>query len=361
MGRAQHLDATRGIAALSVAVFHFGRAFTPDALSGAYTVNQTLLSALWNGHFAVQVFFVLSGFLFFSKYSEAGIGEATAASVKRYLRLSLPVLAACLLAWAMHAAGLFVNNGAVVASGSDWLVRWYQFPPDVGLAIQEPLMGMYVSFDPLRSYNANLWTIQYELFGVCAVIAMACASRTAAQPMRLIVLVVAALLSAGTFYFPFVLGALAACLRRTLDFDIKAMPALVMILLCLSGASHFPIIDIAHHWVVFGVWPVCAAVMLIVVDASTALRRATSILPLQALGRLSFGLYLAHFVVVNSIAAAVYVSTGSLMTTFVTFLTASMMLAWAFAKFIDEPILRILSAVELRLLPRPFGPSLGTR
>ncbi|WP_420854197.1 acyltransferase family protein [Sodalis ligni] len=63
--RTPHLDGIRGIAALSVVLFHFARAFDNSAISYIHIVNRTFVSTLWNGHFAVAIFFVLSGYLFF--------------------------------------------------------------------------------------------------------------------------------------------------------------------------------------------------------------------------------------------------------------------------------------------------------
>ena len=72
------LDALRGLASLNVVVAHFLLAFYPELLKEQYpklqvvpvkpsVLNETLSSfplvGLCNGHFAVMIFFVISGYL----------------------------------------------------------------------------------------------------------------------------------------------------------------------------------------------------------------------------------------------------------------------------------------------------------
>lgn len=165
--RSAHLDGLRGIAAVAVALLHFFRSFDNSQLSSAKVLNYTPLSAFWNGHFAVAIFFVMSGFLFFRKFHGAGVVPCVRGAVKRYFRLSIPILALSLVAFALHLGGLMPNAEAAATSGSDWLAKWYRFPPDILLAIGEPLYSAYVHFDATYSYNTNLWTIL--LRAVCGV------------------------------------------------------------------------------------------------------------------------------------------------------------------------------------------------
>lgn len=69
--RKKYLDGLRGVMAISVVTCHFICVYYPEMLFHTYAANagwksivaRTPLSALINGDFAVQYFFVLSGFL----------------------------------------------------------------------------------------------------------------------------------------------------------------------------------------------------------------------------------------------------------------------------------------------------------
>src|SRR5438128_2732703 len=64
--RYEYLDALRGSAALSVVVYHLHEGYHwPPAIS---FLDNTPLHALWDGKAAVELFFVLSGFVLSLKY-----------------------------------------------------------------------------------------------------------------------------------------------------------------------------------------------------------------------------------------------------------------------------------------------------
>jgi peptidoglycan/LPS O-acetylase OafA/YrhL len=350
--RERHLDGIRGAAAVVVAVFHFLRAFAPHSLTGAGVVAFLPASTFWNGHFAVQVFFVLSGFLFFLKFHGRTPREGLAAGVKRYFRLSIPALAVCLVAWALHAGGLFANAAAGELTQSDWLQRWYRFEPAAGLAIFEPLLGMYVSFDALRSYNANLWTIRYELFAVWGVVAAAVAARVLPLPAQVLLLAVAAVLARESYVFAFVVGALLALARiRWVRADVPLWVGVLCLAAGLAlGAYRPPAIALGVSWPLV-VWPVAAALIIGGVDASRALREALSSRAFLWMGRHSFGLYLVHFVVASSLASWAFLWSRSLALTLAAYAVGTIAAAMAFTRFVDRPSQRLLARFRSPPLP----------
>ena len=108
--RNTQLDGIRGIAALSVALFHFFRAFDNSFISGEKYINHSFISTFWNGHFAVALFFVLSGYIFFQKFYKSNLRNGLKACIKRFLRLSMPIFIVCLIAFLFHFFNFFPEN-----------------------------------------------------------------------------------------------------------------------------------------------------------------------------------------------------------------------------------------------------------
>jgi len=94
------LDALKAIACLSIVLHHLA-AYGPMS-EIAYPLAPRLIDGLYEyGRMAVQVFFVVAGFLFAGKYAPAGVLVVThpiQAIKRRYFRLILPYFAALILA-----------------------------------------------------------------------------------------------------------------------------------------------------------------------------------------------------------------------------------------------------------------------
>lgn len=344
--RSRHLDGIRGIAALAVAIFHFARSFDNSLLSSEKTINSTFISSLWNGHFAVAVFFVLSGFLFLKKFHCASLRPALKAIIKRYLRLSLPILAICLLAYIVHALGLYFNGEASNLSDSDWLKRWYSFQPSASLAISESLWGDFVSFNAQKTYNANLWTISYELLAVSLVIAFGVICKNLKPSMQVISILIIFAATYGTHYFEFFLGATLALPYVQKRATMKTKYSVILILLALSIAPMVPQRELAGLAVDLS-YPIAAALLVFAVSANKNLRTAFSCKPLLKLGEISFGVYLTHFITLNSIASYTFIITESKLATLIIYITTTAIASIIFTQAIDRPLTTFLNKLFL--------------
>jgi len=334
--RTLHLDGIRGVAALSVALFHFFRSFDNSLISGNHFINQTFISALWNGHFAVSLFFVLSGYLFFDKFKSESFFNGAKASAKRFLRLSIPILSICLLAYVVHKTGFFGNQAAAKLSGSDWLARWYVFEPSLSLAIFESLWFDYVSFNPNRTYNSNLWTISYELFAVIGVIFIAIITKNINNFIRIAILICLAAASYGTHYFEFIIGAVLAIVVSERKSSTSLRASIIILVFALSLSALFLPNAISGFASDF-FYPVGAALLIISVSTNRALRLAFSNSFFLKLGEISFGLYLTHFLTLNSVASSVYIATESVPITFICYAASTIALSICFTYIVDEP------------------------
>ena len=175
MRKIGYLDGLRGLAAFQVVFHHFILTFYPALfifpgvathLPGTIeaTISASPLNLLWDGNFAVCLFFILSGYVLSHKFFLHGNAEiATAAAVKRYFRLALPAAFSVLLAYVMMKLSLFFNQPAGVAAGSDWLAGVWTFQPRFFDALNQAFLGVF--FAGTFSYNAVLWTIALEFAG----------------------------------------------------------------------------------------------------------------------------------------------------------------------------------------------------
>jgi peptidoglycan/LPS O-acetylase OafA/YrhL len=136
--RLQGLDSLRGIAALAVVLYHYCYGYT--TVVGKHTPGLDL--AATNGHFGVNLFFIISGFVIFMTLERSA--KATDFSVSRFARLWPPYL--------------------VCAGFTSLLIVVLNFNP-MHLTVGDALLNLpmlnkllgNVSIDP------SYWTLTYEV------------------------------------------------------------------------------------------------------------------------------------------------------------------------------------------------------
>lgn len=337
------LDGIRGIAALSVALFHFFRAFDNSFISGARYINHSFISAFWNGHFAVALFFVLSGYIFFQKFYKSTLRKGLKACIKRFLRLSMPIFIVCLIAFLFHFFNLFTNTAAASLSGSDWLGKWYQFSPNLKLVITESFWTDFISFNPSFTYNSNLWTISYELFAVVIVIFLAVFCKTINQKYQSLLLMIAAIICFNTHFFEFILGALLALFLRIKPISTPLPIAVIALLFSLTMASLY----LPNQFTMLSsnlFYPISAMLLIFITNTNMNVASVFSNKLFLKLGELSFGLYLTHFIVVNSIASSMFIYTSSILLALISYISCTMILSIIFTHLVDNPWTRFLES-----------------
>lgn len=308
------LEAVRGLAAAAVVANHALLTFWPG-IAFDPTVFP-LVKVLYDGAFAVDIFFVLSGFvLSVSFFRSRDADVLSSAAVRRYVRLCLPVAASVLLAYALLRLGLMFNDACAGAQGHPphtWLSKPYQFSPAFGSAIREAFYGAFFSYHPLQTYNPALWTMGIELRGSFLVFAfLALFGRL---PRRAVVYGVAIplLYRVDTFMMMFLFG---VCLcdtiigrRHAKPWPWSACAVLVLLGLMLGGLS--PYWTSSYGFVWSALMPLCDVLGAVLVVAGTAAA------PWQAprvghavlafLGRVSFSLYLLHIPLLLSLGCGTF-------------------------------------------------------
>jgi peptidoglycan/LPS O-acetylase OafA/YrhL len=120
-----------------------------------------------SGHFAVLVFFVLSGFVlsitFIDKGDPATIWHL---ALRRYFRLVIPIFCSCAVAYVLMKLGLMASTrAALVTHDAVWLGSFYSFDPSVVGLLRFSFLDVFVQYPPTGTYNSNLWTMSAELIG----------------------------------------------------------------------------------------------------------------------------------------------------------------------------------------------------
>ena len=132
-------------------------------------VNSAWLAPLFEGRLAVCVFFVLSGDALSTGFLARGAANPGAIDrlvVRRYTRLTIPILMSCALVFLLRAAHADWHAAAsAVVDRPDWLGALIAFPFSVVGLLRYALLGVYTSHSKETSYNPFLWTMSIEMIG----------------------------------------------------------------------------------------------------------------------------------------------------------------------------------------------------
>src|SRR5580698_1668506 len=122
--RLTFLDGIRGWGAVIVLLHHIK--FSGMSVFG----SSAWFSFITDGHFAVYVFYVLSGFALTIKFVEKPEAYSVAQAVAaRYFRLVIPIFVTSFIAYMLFVCGLFFHHEAAQQTGSGWLDANFAFAP----------------------------------------------------------------------------------------------------------------------------------------------------------------------------------------------------------------------------------------
>ena len=203
--RAQFLDGIRGWASLMVLFSHLAVFFLANSIQ---EFQPWIFGIMTDGNLAIFIFFVLSGFVLTIGYVQKGEREIIVAlSLRRYLRLVIPVVCTCLLAYLVAQNGLFFNREAGVLSKNTWLVEFYNFQTDILGCLKFATFGVFTYFDSAKSYNPVLWTMSIELWGSFVVFSIAAlVLHLKRRAIILAMILLYLVLVNNIYYLPFVCG-----------------------------------------------------------------------------------------------------------------------------------------------------------
>ncbi len=330
VGRLLQLEGLRGLAAVTVVVWHFLWAFAPwelGAVAGwpAQGLAGNVATALMDGPAAVAVFFVLSGFVIPLRFFRSGQSRAVVeAAAKRWPRLAGLSVLAVLFAYGLFHFGLFHYREAGNLTGSDWLASYGggvpgRVPtPSLTGALREGLLGAFL--DKSDAYDPVLWTMRHELFGSFVSMALALVICRVSTKACGVVLISAAVLATAVdpWLLSFVAGTGLAFVVWTRRARLSAFATAVSISLGLFlfgylepvGAYSFvPVIQDAagYRYDRILLHTVSGLLIILGLVSNEQVGRAFAAKPLLLLGRLSFPVYVFHFPLLCSLGCGLFV------------------------------------------------------
>lgn len=350
----------RGLAALSVTLTHYIAAFLPWILYYNYgslfpnaeqinlstrIVSSPFLTVLYNGHFPVLIFFVLSGYVLTLPYYESQNADFLLKRrlIGRYLRLNLPIMASIGFAWLLYKLGLISTNLAAQTSGSiNWLASFYPANMTYTDAAREAV------FDSILFGNSKfippLWTLRVEFIGSIYILLFYIFKPTRHTLIPIIaagVLLYLVHTDQSIYYFSIFAGSLLHHVRLTHRSQVVCFAAGVY----LGAYQHFrsmygflpspEIWDIKTFYNTIGAIAVCASVL------SGFAQRLLNLPLVQFFGKISFSIYLIHFLVLCSLSTAFYTNFPQtppyIVAGLFLYLLVCISIAWVFERLIDRP------------------------
>lgn len=316
----EYLDGLKGIGCVAVFLTHFVYAFyygmyhydpVSCHLPGKIdiVIGKSPLNVFFNGNTAVRLFLILSGFLLCRSFLITGDKKRLAASAKkRYLRLMPTVLVINILIYLAMKFGLYQNTAAAVLAGSEeWFAGFNSFSPSFLSMLKESLYGCFLF--GTNDYNGVLWTLQILFLG--AYIDYALAALTGGRRFRWIVYAIVAVVLLRTDFLGIFLG-YVLCDFMCTDWNGKQwlcgnrilnwlMFAVGLYFMCYPSAGFgyegtlwgiLPFVFV-NYYHIFGV--------LCFVFAVLNLKSVQGFLSKKIflyMGRISYSLYLIHFLVI---------------------------------------------------------------
>lgn len=329
--RIHAFDSLRGLAACTVIISHLflvmrrqSEPIYDQFFDWTQIAAQTPLHVLWEGHAAVVLFFVLSGFVLYLLLAGAKL-SMPAYVAKRVVRLYVPYLTAIVFGL----IGAYAVTGDTLQGFNDWINKFWSWPVTWSSIGKHLLfIGQFNS----DRYDFTIWTLIHEMrislvFPViflmvrhmrwwAALMPFVVASVTMValrQPVMREGLDVAGFAAHGGltayvltvhYLLAFAIGASLAHHREQLFAAYARQPRRTRILLGILTFTLYVYGGKALH--ITGLvtmmpydWPLmmAAGLLLVTVAAEPALRRTLEAPVFQYLGRISYSLYLFHPIV----------------------------------------------------------------
>jgi peptidoglycan/LPS O-acetylase OafA/YrhL len=358
--RALEIDGIRGWASFSVLLYHTFHEMFTRLLPW---INSAWLAPFFEGRLAVCVFFVLSGDALSTTFLARGGSNAISIDrllVRRYTRLTIPILMSCALVFAvrmLHAD--WHNQASAIVDRPDWLGELIAFDFSIVGLFRYSLLGVYTSHTRASSYNPFLWTMSLEMIGSMLVFLTCYLWPRLRNPKALLAFVALALFALNSFLCLFFAGMFLGLLR-TESFYIRRAASSRWQIASLAGFAVLVLFLVASNGHPLPLFCDLAAAIAIVFVLYTqdGLRRFLRGRLSTWIGDVSFPIYLVQFAVIISLESwlvavwnARHAGTAWLPLIGLTAVAVTLLVAWIFRQaertllgHADRIVLRVLRA-----------------
>jgi peptidoglycan/LPS O-acetylase OafA/YrhL len=365
----KHIEGIRGLAAIIVVFHHYTLAFYPALNFGDSNQThfgngnlellfaKTPLNLIYNGGFAVCIFFILSGYVLSNSYHKTQNPIIlTNYSIKRYFRLFIPVSVTIILAYIFIKMGFMNNNelGKITKSG-DWLEGSFNQVGGLFDVIKNMFIDVFFFKD--NKYNPVLWTMTYELLGSLLLFSFLLITHPLKHKTKLYVaLIIILFITQNNFYAAFILGALLNKYILQKQLIAISIPKWGLAALFAIGIffCSYPICNNVNttmyrfitlpFLINYEFYHVIGSFMVMfVILHSVKLKSLLSSNVFSFIGKISFSFYLLHFIILCSFSCylfkifyTLYNYNTSVLLAFLCSLPVMMLASILFYKWIDR-------------------------
>jgi peptidoglycan/LPS O-acetylase OafA/YrhL len=358
--RALEIDGIRGWASFSVLLYHTFHEMFTRLLPW---INSVWLAPVFEGRLAVCVFFVLSGDALTSNFFSRGGLHPTPIdrlAVRRYTRLTIPILMSCALVFILRMVHAdWHNQASDIVDRPDWLGELIAFDFSAVGLLRYSLLGVYTGHSKANSYNPFLWTMAIEMIGSMLVF-LTCYLWPRLRRGKVVLAAMASVLFAlNSFYCLFFAGMLLGLLRTESFYArwaekrswqmvwLAAFVALVLLLVATNGHPLPLFFDLGM-----------AIALVFVLYTQRGLRGFLRGRLSTWVGDISFPVYLVQFAVIISfeswlvaVWSAHRAGTGWLPLIGAAAVVVTLVAAWIFRQA-ERSILSYVDGIVLRVLRR---------
>ncbi len=316
-----------------VTLHHFSLAFYPALYfqqqgqthnaTGKFELllGSTPLNFIFNGPFAVCIFFVLSGYVLsysLIKVRHQNIRTLIAWGIRRYLRLIIPIAFSVFVSALLIYFHLFFNREASIFTKSyNWLDEFWDFDISIFSVFYAAFIKAIIFGD--SRFNNVLWSMSHELRGSFLVAALL-AFTTRINKKIIVYLLVFLSFAVYQKYFMicFLCGLMLCEFQEEINHfkfannKLTKMVVLVLVLIYGSFPENLLPGSLYNYVFVFSIhdptfyYTIASVLLLLLINHSVKLSMIFSNKVLVFLGQISFALYLLHCLLLGSLSCYLF-------------------------------------------------------